>query len=172
MNDAAMPPVVLVIAGNKLAKSKFADLKDVSAFAKPVAVSAAKLPHFPSTKLTVLAESGTMFYDLLAADPKIGQIFQADGPLRPAYRRFKSLYISSEHVPAASAAAAGAAAAPAAAAGGGEGKVCTVQLTFSLPPAAAGGGGFDEVAPLVQLVPLIIDFLGESARPGCLAAHA
>jgi len=95
MNENNMQPLVLVIATPRLAKELSKTLPDVQSFAHPISVETKRLPQFPSDKLSVWAESSSMFYELMT--DKVMDLLFGRAAFDEASKYFRYLHFSSEN---------------------------------------------------------------------------
>lgn len=95
MNENNMQPLVLVIATPRLAKDLSKSLPDVQSFAHPISVESKRLPQFPSDKLSVWAESSSVFYELMT--DKVMDLLFGRAAFGEASKYFRYLHFSSEN---------------------------------------------------------------------------
>jgi hypothetical protein len=95
MNENNMQPLVLVIATPRLAKELSKSLPDVQSFAHPISVEAKRSPQFPSDKLSVWAESSSVFYELMT--DKVMDLLFGRAAFHEASKYFRYLHFSSEN---------------------------------------------------------------------------
>lgn len=95
MNENNMQPLVLVIATSRLAKELSKTLPDVQSFAHPISVESKRLPQFPSDKLSIWAESSSVFYELMT--DKVMDLLFGRAAFGEASKYFRYLHFSSEN---------------------------------------------------------------------------
>ena len=95
MNESNMQPLVLVVATPKLARDLSKALPDVQSLTRPIEVERKRLPGFPSDKLSVWAESSSVFYDLIT--DKITELLFGRAAFQEASIYFRYLHFSSEN---------------------------------------------------------------------------
>eukprot|EP00775_Hariotina_reticulata_P006704 gene6704-6925_t len=90
MNEAAMPPTVLVIGLTRIVKALTREDGDIAKFTggKIMTVNRDRAPNFPADRLAVAAEQPSLFYELLAVEPLLVKGLAA--------KSFRSAIISSE----------------------------------------------------------------------------
>ncbi|KAL0023249.1 hypothetical protein WJX79_010583 [Trebouxia sp. C0005] len=95
MNENNMQLLVLVIATPRLAKELSKTLPDVQSFAHPISVESKRLPQFPSDRLSVWAESSSVFYELMT--DKVMDLLFGRAAFHEASKYFRYLHFSSEN---------------------------------------------------------------------------
>ena len=136
MNEANMEPMVLLIAAPRRAISLAKSLPDVQALARPIDVDKRRLPSFPSDKLTVWAESASVFYDLMT--DKVIDLLFGRAAFEDASKYFRHLHFSTE---------------------GPEGySKQGLRFSFKLPPT-------DQMQDLTKVLTAVMHFIDVSPRP-------
>lgn len=158
LNDAAAPPTVMAVATPRLARAMAKDCPDIADYCKPLTVTAAKLPGWPSPykaaagpgaarELHVLAEQSAVWYEIFGD----GGVLRALGS-DAARKHFRYAHLSSEWR-----------------ADEKDKPHKVLRFAFALPSDPAG---LSEVAQLVALALHLVDVVGAYRMPPDVAKRA